>query len=76
MQSALQMEGKMAGFGVQQPMITRKIKSGASVKVSNLMSLFLSKEWFLNSVFSYLLMSPIKRSRSPGHVLMVTLYKK
>lgn len=38
MRSALLMGGKMAGFGVQQPMITRKIKSGASVNVSNLLS--------------------------------------
>lgn len=76
MQSALQMGGKMAGFGAQQPTITRRIKSGASVKVSSLMSLFLSNECFLNSAFSYLLMSPVTRSRSPGHVLMATLYKK
>jgi len=48
MQSALQMGGKMEGFGVQQPMITRKIKSGASVKVSNLMSCSCPRNAFLS----------------------------
>lgn len=32
--NVLQMEGKMADSGVQQPMITKVTKSGASVKVS------------------------------------------
>lgn len=76
MQSVLQMGGKTAGFGVQQPMITRRIKSGASVKVSKLVSLSLFRECFLNSVFSYLLMLLTTRSRSPDCVLMAILCKK
>lgn len=48
MQSALPMGGRMAGFGVQQPMITRKIKSGASVNVSNLLSCSYSRSTFLS----------------------------
>lgn len=51
MQSALPMGGKMAGCGVQQPMITRKIKSGASVNVSNLLACSCSRNGFLGSCF-------------------------
>lgn len=48
MQSALLMGGKMEDFGVQPPMITRKIKSGASVNVSNLLSCSCSRSAFLS----------------------------
>lgn len=75
MQSVLQMGGKMAGFGVQQPMITRKIKSGASVKVSKLVFLIFV-QIILNSVFSYILMLFTTRSRSPYCVLMAISCKK
>lgn len=51
MQSALQMGGTMAGFGVRRLMITRKIKSGASVKVSNLVSCSCPRNTFLSQRF-------------------------
>lgn len=55
MQNVLQMEEKMAGFGVQQPMTTREIKNGASVKVSSQMHFCFShssKEYQLKLVVS------------------------